>query len=351
MQYNMTVRKKDGNYQIIVSYKDGIKWKQKSKQGFVTQREAKLYGQKIIDELKKTVTNALDDSLKDITLIQFYQIYIREKINISANSVLIYNNIMEKYCKPLHDKRMRDITHSDIFTLISNLSKSAASKNLCIVLLRAVFNYAINPYRLIRNNPCAAIKRYRKQSTRSITTIPIEDMDMLLHNIEHSHPTYYLLCNIARYTGARYGEIIALQWSDIDFDNNTISISKQWAQCERNKYGFKLPKSKNSIRIIPIPPILSNLLKQHQCNGSDRLFPFRTSRSSQVNELIQRFLPGKSIHMFRHTYATTLLGNNVDIQTVASLLGDNINTVIKTYIHFSDEMRKNAADNVANIFG
>ena len=46
MQCNMTVRKKDGNYQIIVSYKDGIKWKQKSKQGFATQREAKLYGQK-----------------------------------------------------------------------------------------------------------------------------------------------------------------------------------------------------------------------------------------------------------------------------------------------------------------
>lgn len=53
MQCNMTVRKKDGNYQIIVSYKDGIKWRQKSKQGFATQREAKLYGQKIIDELKK----------------------------------------------------------------------------------------------------------------------------------------------------------------------------------------------------------------------------------------------------------------------------------------------------------
>ena len=89
MQYNFTIRKKDKGYQIIVSYKDGIKWKQKSKQGFATQREAKLYGQKIIEELKKTVTNPLDDSLKDITLIQFYQIYIREKINISANSAFI----------------------------------------------------------------------------------------------------------------------------------------------------------------------------------------------------------------------------------------------------------------------
>jgi len=50
MQYNFTIRKKDKGYQIIVSYKDGIKWKQKSKQGFATQREAKLYGQKIIEE-------------------------------------------------------------------------------------------------------------------------------------------------------------------------------------------------------------------------------------------------------------------------------------------------------------
>ena len=71
MQYNLTVRKKDGGFQIIVSYKDGYKWKQKSKQGFATQRDAKLYGQEIVDNLKKTITNPLDDSLKDITILSF----------------------------------------------------------------------------------------------------------------------------------------------------------------------------------------------------------------------------------------------------------------------------------------
>lgn len=79
MQYNFTIRKKDKGYQIIVSYKDGIKWKQKSKQGFSTQREAKLYGQKIIDELRKTVTNPLDDSLKNITFIELCELYMRGK--------------------------------------------------------------------------------------------------------------------------------------------------------------------------------------------------------------------------------------------------------------------------------
>lgn len=57
------------------------------------------------------------------------------------------------------------------------------------------------------------------------------------------------------------------------------------------------------------------------------------------------------MHSFRHTYACTLLANNVDIKTVASLLGDTVDTVINNYIHYTDEMRKNAADKVANIFG
>ena len=50
-------------------------------------------------------------------------------------------------------------------------------------------------------------------------------------------------------------------------------------------------------------------------------------------------------------FATTLLANGVDIKTVASLLGDNINTVMNVYVHYSDEMRKNAAQDVSKIFG
>ena len=63
MQCNITIRKKDKGYQCIVSYKEGMKWRQKSKQGFETQKAAKLHAQEIIDNLKKTITIALDDSL------------------------------------------------------------------------------------------------------------------------------------------------------------------------------------------------------------------------------------------------------------------------------------------------
>ena len=58
-----------------------------------------------------------------------------------------------------------------------------------------------------------------------------------------------------------------------------------------------------------------------------------------------------SIHDLRHTYATKLLSNGVDIKTVSALLGDSIQTVLNTYVHFSDDMRLKAADKVADIFG
>ena len=53
----------------------------------------------------------------------------------------------------------------------------------------------------------------------------------------------------------------------------------------------------------------------------------------------------------RHTYATRLLYNGVDVQTVAALLGDTVEIVISTYIHYVDEMRKNASESVSRIFG
>lgn len=350
MQYNMTIRRKNKGYQVIVSFKDGRKWRQKSKQGFDTKRDAKMYGLKMVDKLKSTVIT-IDSSKSDVTFLHFYNIYINEKANITENTRRTYTTIINSYCQSLLNKAVGDITHQDIIQLLNELPRSSATKNLCLVLLKSIFNYAINPYRIISHSPCAAIKRFKSKANNSPSTISQNDMNLLLYAIKRKHPMYYLLCSIARYTGARYGEILALTWDDIDLINNTISISKQWTWLGNAGYGFSQPKSRNSIRTIPIPEILADELIWHIGKGNERLFPFKTNRSSPLNRVIQRYLPDKSIHSFRHTYATTLLANGVDIQTVASLLGDKLNTVMTTYIHYSDDMRKQATNHIASIFG
>lgn len=348
MQYSFTIRKKDKGYQVIVNYKLGNKWKQKSKQGFTTQREAKLHGQQIVEQLKNVVPTKHDE---DITFIQLYNMYIDEKQELSPNTKRTYNNVINAYCKSLWNVSIKDITHSTLVQLLNGMNVSVATKNLCLVLLKAMFKHAISPYGFLSKSPCIDLKRFRSKDRTSVNVISHDDFKTLLQAIKQTHPRFYLLCMVARYTGARYGEIIALTWNDINFTDNTISISKQWTFLGDKRYGFGVPKSKNSIRTIPIPNILADELIWNVGPGDTRLFPFRTNRTSQLNALIQKHIPNTSIHVFRHTYATTLLANGVDIQTVASLLGDNVNTVMNTYIHYCDEMRRKASKHIANIFG
>lgn len=67
--------------------------------------------------------------------------------------------------------------------------------------------------------------------------------------------------------------------------------------------------------------------------------------------IARKILPNHTMHDFRHTYATRLLSSGMDIKTVASLLGDTISTVERVYIHYTDEMREKAADDINKIFG
>lgn len=349
MQCNITIRKKDKGYQCIVSYKEGMKWRQKSKQGFETQKAAKLHAQEIIDNLKKTITIALDDSLKNITFIELCELYLREKTEISHNTFITYQNIV-KNLSILHDMKVRYITYQTLFKTLSAGQYANRTKNMHVTFLKAVFNFATKTYKIISNNPTKELRNFTTKTYKSLTTFTNDELDLLISRYIDNPQIHALLCT-ARYTGARYGEIIALNWDDIDLNASMLTINKQWCRT-RNGYGYTTTKTKNSIRTIPIPPVLVNVLKEYkEYSSSDRLFPYNTSSSNNINYAMRLVVPGKTIHAFRHTYATTLLANGVDIKTVASLLGDNINTVLNVYVHYSDEMRKNAADNVANIFG
>ncbi|WP_417095408.1 tyrosine-type recombinase/integrase, partial [Megasphaera sp.] len=87
-----------------------------------------------------------------------------------------------------------------------------------------------------------------------------------------------------------------------------------------------------------------------QKSASESVLGLTSSNTQLINRWIKKTLPNTSIHDFRHTYATNLLANGVDIQTVAALCGDSVGTIISTYLDFTEEMRKKAAQNVDTIF-
>ena len=130
----------------------------------------------------------------------------------------------------------------------------------------------------------------------------------------------------------------------------TISINKQWVRLgSNNNRGFGQLKTKNSKRILPIPMALASTLQEYNKQSThDRIIP--ANSPSTLYKYIKRHFNNHSPHDFRHTYGTKLLSNGVDIKTVASLLGDTVSTILKTYIHYSDEMRENARTQISQIF-
>ena len=168
---------------------------------------------------------------------------------------------------------------------------------------------------------------------------------------------YGIVLCFAVYTGARIGEILALTHSDIDLDKCTITINKQLTVTDPSNHkirGIARVKSKHSNRTVPIPPpalvaALSEYLEERILYVHRRLTHYRTSHN--INCLINRYLPGHSVHDLRHTYATRLLAEGIDIKTVASLLGDNVATVELIYVHYTDEIREKAAEDINLILG
>lgn len=161
---------------------------------------------------------------------------------------------------------------------------------------------------------------------------------------------------IALYTGLRIGEVCALSWDDIDFDNQIIHVRHTISRiqinngpCYETVLILDIPKTKASVRDIPISPLLlpvlihmksqsvSNYVISTQQNfTSTRTFDYR------YKKLFRDFgLPKINFHSLRHTFATRCVEVGVDIKSLSQILGhSNVATTLNTYVHPSiDTMR------------
>lgn len=166
--------------------------------------------------------------------------------------------------------------------------------------------------------------------------------------VEKTQAEWRMLPETARSTGARVSELLGLQVKDIDFAEGTLSISKQL-----DRHG-RLVKTKtvNGVRTIHVPESLRVKLLEHYNGLEDKTptaFLFgqhtlpkgrygyaRRALAKGIRDAGIEFDPKTervSFHSFRHAVATTLIGKGVDPKTVAEHLGDDIQTVLSTYVH------------------
>lgn len=353
MQYKFSTRKYDKKWKLVLSYKlpDGT-WKQKTKSGYSGKAIASAESEK--KKLLKSINirPLADSSMSNITLKNFSDIVFDDlKGTLSNNSIIAYK-IALKGLTSLYEMKIVDIKQSDCIHAINSMDRSPATINIALISLKKVLNHAVNTYSIISENPALSIHSVRKIEEEKRKALTKEQFDGLMEYLK-PYPKVYAICAVAGYAGLRIGEIFGLQWGDVDLINGTISVKRQWARINGSKMGYKSLKTQNSYRTIPIPPVLISILIKYK--KSTNIFDingkiFSMGHRQRITNKTKKFLSGTTIHSLRHTYATRLLGDGLNVKTVAALLGDTVNTVINVYVHYNDDLRDEAAKFIKEAF-
>ena len=223
-------------------------------------------------------------------------------------------------------------------------------------LLRAMLHKAVY-WQVIVSNPAERVqppkakKPKRKYYDDDQCKILLENLEQL----DEEQIKYKTAIILTVFTGVRLGELMGLEWSDIDFRNGIISINRSSQYLADKGIFTKTPKTESSIREVAIPEFVISLLEEYKLwyeeqkalcgelwDNSNRLFvqangkPMNPSTISKwfVKFIEQIGLPVINFHGLRHTNATLLIAQNIDVAVVAARLGHaQITTTFNFYVH------------------
>jgi integrase len=196
-----------------------------------------------------------------------------------------------------------------------------------------------------------------KAEKKEVRALDKQSLSQLLGAV--SRTSLFPLFVTAASTGCRRGELLALEWRDLDFQTGIITVSKS---LEQTKNGLRIKSTKSGkARRFLLPSVALNVLLEHRQNqqrenpteaagrdpslvfcSPDRAYYKPDQISSRIAEITAKAgLPGISLHSLRHTHASQLLSQGVPIPTVAKRLGHaNPSITLRLYSHAleSDEL-------------
>ena len=261
-----------------------------------------------------------------------------------------------KMLSELHDMVLAEITEDDIIAFFSeNLRYSQSCINKMYQLLGAVFQRAIRK-KIIDSNPMEDLKRPKtKQKSIPVRALTIDEQVKLLNVLKTEDIHYSEIMLLSMFTGMRIGECCALTVEDIDFDDNTINISKTVSRGEYGKTIICEAKTSAGMRTLYINDDVAEFLRE--CVGNkDCGLLFKSSNdrlitTNQVNYVYANVLKNYGIvdnsvfgrvdlHSLRHTYATRCIESGMPAKVLQKVMGHtDINITLNTYCSVFEKYR------------
>ena len=284
-----------------------------------------------------------------------------------------FDDIRMDKLTPHHiQKFIVDLTECERFDTPKKHGGKLSTKTIKLYksFVSTVCDYAVK-MQIIKDNPCKNVT-IPKVVTPEKDFYSVEEAQRLLELFEQEpDENYMFVCfyTVAIYTGFRLGELLGLEWKDIDFDTNVLSVKRTSLYTKEKGIYTDTPKTASSIRSLKVPQgVMDCLVKwknlqdaQREKLGTqwidtDRLFTkwngdylCRAAPSHFFHKFCDRTgMRYVSNHSMRHLNASLLVNAGVDIKTVQSCLGHSTpTTTLQIYLHTFQSAQARAMDAIA----
>ncbi|AUN16101.1 site-specific integrase [Clostridium botulinum] len=350
-----------------------------------------IYGATVkeLDTKIKTIINDLDNNISNNK--EFFGVFFKDWLynthmtNKKPSTKERYNSIFKNYIEdsPIYELKLKNLTPSDIQNYYNDLiakGKSVAAIKHLHKLIAPSIRYACDSNRILKDFSRAIVipKDKEDKKLKKVSAVKPFSLKEQLHFIEiiKGHELEMLFLT-ALDSGLRQGELFALTWNDIDFNNKCITVNKSFKSIKNiktNKYEniIQTPKTDKSIRVVPIPSRLTDKLKQHKLSqktqrlkmanlyeNNNLVFCNKFGKYLDSGNVLKKFkkilkdnkLEVRKFHDLRHTYATRLFELGEEPKTVQTLLGhSNISITLDTYTHVLDNLKEKAVSKLDNLY-
>ena len=306
-----------------------------------TESECNQKLNELKDKIGITRRNRVKSSMPFGEWIDFwYQYYC--KIGLKITTQEGYESRIYKHIIPiLGDIPLNKLTQNDLQKFYTGLKQNGRlryadilGKGLsdrlvrsCHANCRTALQRAVDDG-LIKTNPAVGCKLPPKKA-REIQVLSKEELKRFF--IQAKYDGYYEIFIMVLATGMRRGEDMALKWKDLNFETGQLDIGRQVSRV-KGKLIITEPKTKDSIRSIILPQNILNILKEYKKTvDSEWMFPSPRVEGMprdpsavyhQMQVVLERAECKKvRFHDLRHTFATTSVGNGMDIKTLSTILG------------------------------